>query len=152
MGLTILAFLSVPGFAALFFIVLRRGRDAPAGRIVAAIAAALALYSLAQGLVFILTGPGFRQSDALLLERASGALIVLTHVLVLLFALNFPMPLPRFALTLVLVAALPLGMAAVYDATFTFDYIVSVYRPWTTRSSSTPSRSGSTARSRSIRR
>lgn len=132
MGLTILAFLSVPGFFALLVLVLRRGRGAPASRIVASIAAALALYSLAQGLVFILTGPGFRQSDALLLERVSGSLMVLTHCLLFLLAINFPTPLPPFAQRLSLIAIVPVAIAASYDAAFTLDYIISVYRPWTT--------------------
>jgi len=132
MGLTILAFLSVPGFLALIVIVLRRGRATRSGRAVAAIAAALATYSLAQGLVFILTGPGFRQSDALLLERASGSLMVLTHFLLFIFAINFPTPLPTFAQRLALVLVLPVAIVAAYDAAFTLDYIISVYRPWTT--------------------
>jgi hypothetical protein len=132
MGLTILAFLSVPGFAALVFMLLRRGRETPAGRIAASIATILALYSLAQGFVFIFTGPGFRQSDALLLERLSGSLIVLTHFLLVLFAVNFPTPLPSFVQRITWVAILPLALASAYDSAFTFDYIISVYRPWTT--------------------
>jgi hypothetical protein len=132
MGLTLLAFLLVPGFAALFIVAVRRGRRTSAGRVVAAIAASLALYSLAQGLVFIFTGPGFRQSGALLLERLSGSLIVLTHFLLLLLAFNFPTDLPRFAKRLALFLILPLAFIAAYDAAFSFDYIVSVYRPWTT--------------------
>jgi hypothetical protein len=132
MGLTILAFLSIPGFAVLFIVALRRGRKTQAGRIVAAIASALALYSFAQGLVFILTGPGFRQSDALLVERVSGALIVLTHFLLLLLALSFPTPLHRSLQRTAWILILPVALLAAYDAAFSFDYIVSVYRPWTT--------------------
>jgi hypothetical protein len=132
MGLTILAFLSVPGFAALFFIVLRRGRSSPAGRSVAAIAVALTGYSLAQGFVFILTGPGFPQIDALFLERLSGSLMILTHFLLLIFALNFPTPLPNFVQRMAWILALPVAVFAAYEAAFTLDYIVSVYRPWTT--------------------
>jgi hypothetical protein len=132
MGLTILAFISIPGFAVLFLLVLRRGEGMPGRTIVASIAVALAAYSLAQGLVFIFTGAGFSQNSALLLERASGSLIVLTHFLLLLLALNFPTPLPPFAQRLAWVITLPLAAVAIYDAAFTFDYIISVYRPWTT--------------------
>jgi hypothetical protein len=132
MGLTILAFISVPGFIALFLVAVRRGRGMPGGASVAAISAVLAAYSLAQGLVFILTGPGFPQSYSLALERASGALIAVTYVLLLALALDFPTPLPTFLRRLAWALLLPLAVAAAYDAGFTFDYIISVYRPWTT--------------------
>ncbi len=132
MGLTILAFISVPGLIALFVLVIRRGAGMPGRATVAAITAALAAYSLAQGLVFIFTGPGFRQSDALSLERASGALIAVTHILLFLFALNFPTPLSNLARRFAWFLLLPLAVVAFYDAGFTFDYIISVYRPWAT--------------------
>jgi hypothetical protein len=132
MGLTILAFISVPGFIAILLFAIRRGAGLPGRGIVAAIAAVLSVYSLLQGLVFIFTGPGFRQGDALVLERMSGALLVATHVLLLLFAIDFPSPLPRFLRRLVWVAAVPAALVAAYDAASTFDYLVSVYRPWAT--------------------
>jgi hypothetical protein len=132
MGLTILAFISVPGFIALFLLVVRRGAGMPGRGSIAAISAALAIYSLAQGLVFILTGPGFRASDALAFERLSGSLIAVTYILLLVFAFNFPTPLPRFVRRFAWFVTLPLAVAAFYDAAFTFDYIISVYRPWTT--------------------
>ena len=132
MGLTILAFLSVPGFLALFFISLRSGRKTVSGRTVAAIAATLALYSLAQGLVFILTGPGFNQASALALERGSGSLLTITYFLIFLFALNFPTPLPAFVMRLAMFVAIPVALVAASDSAFSLDYIISVYRPWTT--------------------
>ncbi len=132
MGLTILAFISAPGFAALFALALRRGAGLPGRAIVATVAALLTVYSLAQGLVFILTGPGFYQGYALALERASGSLVILTHFLLLLFALHFPTPLPLWARALGWGLSLPLALAAAWDASFTLDYLVSVYRPWTT--------------------
>jgi hypothetical protein len=132
MGLTILAFISVPGFIAIFLYAVRRGRGLAGRSVVAAMAVALSVYSLLQGLVFIFTGPGFRPSDALNLERLSGALLVVTHVLVFLFAVEFPSPLPRFLRRIAWLVALPVALVASYDAAATFDYIVSVYRPWTT--------------------
>jgi hypothetical protein len=132
MGLTLLAFISIPGFIALFLFALRRGAGLPGRSIVAAIAATLTVYSLLQGLVFIFTGPGFHQSDALFLERLSGALLVLTHILLLLFAIDFPSPLPGFLRRFAWFIAVPAALIAAYDAASTFDYLVSVYRPWTT--------------------
>ena len=132
MGLTIIAFVSIPGFIALFLIVFRRGREMPGQVTVASIAVVLAAYSLAQGLVFILSGPGPGQGSALSLERASGALMVLTHVLLLLFAFNFPTPLPNSLRRFVWVLVVPLTLVATYDAAFTMDYVTSIFRPWTT--------------------
>lgn len=132
MGLTILAFISVPGFIALFLLAMRRGVGMPGRVPIAAISAVLALYSLAQGLVFILTGPGFKASDALAFERFSGSLLALTHILLLIFALNFPTPLPNLLRRFAWIVTIPLALSAFYDAAFTFDYIISVYRPWTT--------------------
>jgi hypothetical protein len=132
MGLTIIAFISLPGFIALFILTMRRGRGSPGRGIVAAISAALAAYSLLQGLVFILTGAGFRQNDALLLERLSGSLIVATHIFLFLLAFDFPTPLHPYLRRLAWVVAVPVALTAAYDAAFSFDYIVSVYRPWTT--------------------
>jgi hypothetical protein len=132
MGLTILAFISIPGFAALFLFAIRRSSGMPGRRIVAAIAAVLAVYALLQGLVFIFTGPGFRQGDALFLERLSGALLVATHVLLLLFAIDFPSPLPQFLRRFAWIVTIPVALVAAYDAVTTIDYLVSVYRPWST--------------------
>jgi hypothetical protein len=132
MGLTILAFLSIPCFIALFLYVVRRGAKQSGKIELAAIAAALAAYSLLQGLVFVFTAPGFRSGIALGLERGSGALLILTHVLVLLFAADFPSRPPLFVRRIAWVVALAAVAFASYDALSSFDYIVSVYRPWTT--------------------
>jgi len=132
MGLTILAFISIPGFVALFLLAVRRGAGMPGRGIIAVIAAILAVYSLAQGTVFVLTGPGFQQSYALFIERMSGSLIVLTHFLILLLAINFPTPPPVWVRWLSRAVILPIALAAAWDAAFSFDYIFSVYRPWTT--------------------
>ncbi|MEI6875902.1 MAG: SpoIIE family protein phosphatase, partial [Spirochaetota bacterium] len=132
MGLTILAFISIPGFVALFLLAVRRGAGMPGRWIIAVIAAILAVYSLAQGTVFVLTGPGFHQSYALFIERMSGSLIVLTHFLILLLAINFPTPPPVWVRWLSRAVLLPIALAAAWDAAFSFDYIFSVYRPWTT--------------------
>jgi hypothetical protein len=132
MGLTILAFVSLPGFVAFFLLAVRRGRALPGRAEAAAIAAILAVYSILQGLVFVFTGQGFPQSVALSLERLSGALLVITHALVLLFALNFPSPLHRAPRALARAAVLLIALFSVYEAGFTYDYIISVYRPWAT--------------------
>ena len=132
MGLTFLAFISFPCFIALIVFAIRRGAGLPGRGLVAAIAAVLAVYSLLQGLVFIFTGPGFHQTDALFLERMSGALLVLTHAFLLLFALEFPSQLPVYLRRLAWIILLPLAAIVAYDAATTFDYLVSVYRPWTT--------------------
>jgi hypothetical protein len=132
MGLTILAFVSVPCFIALFLYAIRRGAKQSGENELAAIAAVLAIYSLLQGLVFTFTAPGFRAGIALGLERGSGALLMLTHALVLLFAIDFPTRSPRFIRRLAWILALSVAAVAGYDALTSFDYIVSVYRPWTT--------------------
>jgi hypothetical protein len=132
MGLTILAFLSVPGFLALLAVVLRRGRKTGAGRLAAALAVTFALYSMAQGLVYILTGPAFSQDSALSFERLSGAFMVLADFLLILFAINFPTSLPVFAQRLAWLLLLPPTIFAFYETAFTLDYVVSVYRPWST--------------------
>jgi len=132
MGLTILAFLSVPCFIALFLYALRRGAKQSGKNELAAIAAVLAAYSLLQGLVFTFTAPGFRSGIALGLERGSGALLILTHVLILLFVIDFPSRPPLLVRRIVWVVALVAAAVAGSDALTSFDYIVSVYRPWTT--------------------
>jgi hypothetical protein len=132
MGLTILAFIALPGFVALFLSALRRGEGLPGRLIVAGIGLVLSAYALLQGLVFILTGPSFPPSQALALERISGALIVATHFLLLLFAFEFPTPLPQALRRFATMVSAIVVLLVVYDATSTYDYIVSVYRPWTT--------------------
>jgi uncharacterized membrane protein len=132
MGLTILAFFCIPGFLSAFLYALRRGKGLPGRGIVAAEAGILSVYALLQGLVFIFTDPGFSQGSALGLERLSGALLVLAHGLLILFALEFPSPLPNFLRRF---AWMVVGFAAViaaFQAATSFDYLVSVYRPWTT--------------------
>jgi Stage II sporulation protein E (SpoIIE) len=132
MGLTILAFLSIPGFIAVFALALRRGAGLPGRGIVAAVSAVLAVYALLQGLVYIFTEPGFPQSDALSLERMSGALLVVTHALLFLFVLEFPKPLPTVLRRFAWIVVVPVVFVTAYDAASSFDYLVSVYKPWET--------------------
>jgi hypothetical protein len=132
MGLTILAFITVPGFIALFLYAIRRGSKQSGRSELAAIAAVLVAYSLLQGLTFTFTAPGFRAGIALGLERSSGTLLILTHALILLFAIDFPSRPPLFVRRLAWILALGVAAVAGYDALTSFDYIVSVYRPWTT--------------------
>jgi hypothetical protein len=132
MGLTILAFLSIPGFIAAFWYALRRGAGLPGRGILAALSAVLGAYALMQGLVFIFTDPSFRQGSALGLERMSGALLVAAHALLFLFVLEFPSPLPMALRRLAWIIVVPVAVVVGFDAASSFDYLVSVYRPWTT--------------------
>jgi|GEM_PF-523651 len=131
MGLTILAFLCIPGFLVAAVYALRRGAGLPGRWMVALISGILAVYALLQGLVFILTDPSFHQGGALALERLSGALLVSAHALLVLFALEFPSPLPAAVRRLSWAILAPVALIAGSDAIASFDYLVSVYRPWT---------------------
>jgi len=132
MGLTILAFIAIPGFVLSFIVARRRGKGTAAGRLVMSISVALAVYCLAQGLVFILTGPGFRQADALAMEKASGISLVIAYALLFLLPVYFPTPAPAIVGRLAMLIAVPAAVVAAYDIAVTYDYIISVYRPWAT--------------------
>jgi Serine phosphatase RsbU, regulator of sigma subunit len=132
MGLTILAFITVPAFIALFVFVARRGLGQSGAAALLFISALLSLYALFQGLIFAFTDPGFSPSLALSLERFSGSLLVLVHVFIFLFAIDFPSSAPGILRRLVWVVSVPAALVAAYAASSGFDYMVSVYRPWTT--------------------
>jgi hypothetical protein len=130
MGLTILAFVAIPGFVLSFLVARRRGKGTAGGRAIMAMSMALAVYCLGQGLVFIFTGPGFRQADALAMERLSGVALAAAYALVFLFPFYFPKPWPSILCRLGMLIAVPAFLFAAYDIVATYDYIISVYRPW----------------------
>lgn len=137
MGLTILAFVAAPCLAFLCALCLRRAGGlakpyAAAPRIAAAFCAVLALYCLDQGLAFVFAGPGFPTSSPLIMERLSASLMTDAQLLVLLFALYFPAPVRQALRAAAWAGAIALGLAAAYSALSSFDYMISVYRPWTT--------------------
>jgi hypothetical protein len=132
MGLTILAFLSVPAFIAFIVVVMRRGRSTVSGRLAAVVSGTLALYCLAQGFAFLVIGPDFSENSALALTRLSYSLVFVSFFLLLIFSINFPTPLPSFVQRLAWIVFLPLTLIAVYDTLFTSDCVFSVSMPIST--------------------
>lgn len=130
MGLTILAFLAIPGFVLAFIVARRRGKGTAAGRLIMLLSISLSIYCLSQGLVYILTSPGTGQANALAMERTSGIALAISYALLFLFPFYFPTPLPSILTRLGLIIAIPAAVLAAYDIGGTYNYIISVYRPW----------------------
>jgi hypothetical protein len=130
MGLTILAFLAIPGFVLAFIVARRRGRGTAAGRLIMLLSISLSVYCLSQGLVYLFTSPGASQANALAVERASGIALAVSYALLFLIPFYFPTPLPSILTRLGLIIAIPVAVLAAYDIGGTYNYIISVYRPW----------------------
>ncbi|HET7838144.1 MAG TPA: PP2C family protein-serine/threonine phosphatase [Rectinemataceae bacterium] len=128
MGLTLLSFLVFPAFLANILIVRRRFRGAEGLRITEGVSLSFAIYALLQSLSLAFISAAAMPHLSHNLIKTSAFFFGLSYILIFVFVLDFPVPLPRAVRIVGGILATAAAALALWRIVFTPDYILATVR------------------------